>query len=64
VNIDARPEALTLLDHWVVRYDHAAGGYAYSWDATGYEPGYYDIFLSFADGSSQSCRIQLAEPAE
>ncbi|MBE0636536.1 hypothetical protein IH601_11115 [Candidatus Bipolaricaulota bacterium] len=61
-DIAPRPEVITLLDHWTVHYDQSAGGYAYSWDTAGYEPGFYDIYLSFADGSSQTCRIQLVEP--
>ena len=64
VSIDARPETLALLDHWVVRYDQDRSSYSYSWDTTDHAPGYYDVYLSFGDGTSLSCRIQLVEPVE
>jgi len=64
VDIEVRPEALSLLDHWVVRYDRDRDGYSYSWDTAEYSPGYYDVYLSFRDGSGHTCRIQLSEPVE
>jgi hypothetical protein len=64
VDIEVRPEGVILLDHWVVRYDRDAGGYAFSWDTTDIAPGYYDVYLSFADGSGHTCRIQITGPDE
>ena len=64
VDIEVRPEVLTLLDHWVVRYDRDRDGYYYSWDTAEYALGYYDVYLAFPDGSGHTCRIQLIEPAE
>jgi len=64
VDIEPRPELLTLLDHWTVHYDQSTGGYTYSWDTQGMAPGYYDIHLGFAYGSSHTCRIQLIESVE
>jgi len=64
VNIEVRPEALILLDHWVVRYDRDRGGYSFSWDTAEYALGYYDVYLSFANASSHTCRIHLIEASE
>ncbi|MFC2082980.1 hypothetical protein ACFLSG_02960 [Candidatus Bipolaricaulota bacterium] len=65
VDIEPRPEVVTLLDHWTVnQYDSVRGGYGYSWDTSGYAPGYYDVHLSFADGTSHTCRTQLTAPTE
>ena len=64
VDIEPRPETRTLLDHWTVHYDRDAGGYTYSWDTTDIAPGYCDLYLSFADGSSHTCRIELTAPVE
>ncbi|MBE0636535.1 hypothetical protein IH601_11110, partial [Candidatus Bipolaricaulota bacterium] len=64
VDIEPRPEVVTLLDHWTVHYDPVRSGYSFSWDTTGYEPGYYDVYLAFADGSGHTCRIQLVGAAE
>lgn len=64
VNLEADPETVSLLDHWIVRYDLEARAYCYSWDTTETAPGTYDIHLSFADGSSHTCRIRLVAPAK
>jgi hypothetical protein len=64
IDIEPRTEVATLLDHWVVHYDRARDGYAYSWDTKGFAPGYYDVYLSFSDGTSHTCRIQLIAPTE
>jgi len=64
VDIEPRPEVKTLLDHWVVHYDQARDGYGYNWDTSGMASGYYDVYLSFGDGKSHTCRIQLIEPTE
>ena len=64
VDIESRPEEKMLLNHWVARYNSSAGGYTFSWDTTDVPPGYYDVYLSFTDGSSHTCRIQLVEPEE
>ena len=64
VDIAARPEEKTLLDHWTVHFDATTGTYSYSWDTTETAPGTYDIYLAFPDGSGHTCRVQLTEPIE
>ena len=64
VDIDARPEEVTLLDHWAVHYGSERGCYAFSWDTTDQAPGYYDLHFFFADWTTHTCRIQLVAPAE
>ena len=64
VDIEPRPDVVTLLDHWTVHYDRDRGGYSYGWDTRGYAPGYYDVHLSFGDGTSHTCRIQLIAQTE
>jgi len=64
VNLDVQPESLTLIEHWCAHYDYTAGAYSYGWDTAGQTPGYYDVYLGFPDGSSQTARIQIAELLE
>ncbi len=64
VDLEARPELRSLQAHWTVHYDVDTGLYRFDWETTGFDPGYYDIYLSFADGSAHSCRIQLIEPVD
>jgi len=63
VDVVVRPEELALVAHWTVHYDVDTRCYTFSWDTADVEPGYYDIRLFFADGSSHTCRIQLVEPS-
>jgi hypothetical protein len=59
VDISTRPESVVLLDHWMATYDRATREYQFSWNTNGLTAGYYDLRLSFEDGSSQTFRIQL-----
>jgi len=63
VDLSEVPEALTLLDHWIVRYDRSTGQYTFEVSTDTLAPGYYDIRLAFADGSSHTMRVQIT-PAE
>ena len=64
VNLAVRPNYLTLLDHWIARYDRASGRHEFAWDTTDELSGYYELYLVFADGSTESLRIQLIESAK
>jgi len=59
VDVSTLPETLTLLDHWAIRYDASSCEYQFDAATTDLAPGYYDIRLSFADGSAQVLRIQI-----
>ena len=62
VDVTTIPPTATLIDHWSIFYDPGYGAYPFSWDSTDMAPGYYDIYLSFADGSDEVIRIHLIEP--
>jgi hypothetical protein len=64
VDTNAVPETRVLVDHWMASYDMETGEYVIAWDTSELEPGYYDLQLSFEDGSDQVFRIQLTEPVE
>jgi len=64
VDLEARPELRSLQAHWTVHYDVDTGLYSFDWETTGFDPGYYDVYLSFEDGSGHSCRIQLIESVD
>jgi hypothetical protein len=59
-----RPEGIVLLDHWIAHYDTRFFGYCFAWNTMEQEPGYYDIYLAFPDGSGEVRRIQLVEPED
>ena len=59
--IELRPTHLTLLDHWVIRYEAGSGRYEFEWNTTGQVPGCYDLYLSVPDGSSRTFRLLLSE---
>jgi hypothetical protein len=59
VDVSAHPESVVLLDHWMASYNHSTQEFEIAWDTSGLAPGYYDLYLSFADGSSELMRIQL-----
>jgi len=62
VDLSTVPETLALLDHWTVHHDKATGQYRFEVETDGWKPGYYDIRLSFADGSAQELRIEIIAP--
>ena len=63
VDIGARPESRSLLDHWMIRFDSVTGCYALEWNTEGMKPGIYDIYLSLGSrGAGKTLRIQLVEP--
>jgi hypothetical protein len=64
VDITMDPEVSTLIVHWTCTYDWVTGEYPFSWDTTDLEPGYYDLYLVFEDGTTQIFRIQLTLPVE
>jgi hypothetical protein len=43
----------------VMPYDAASGGYAYSLDTTGWEPGSYEVYLGSSDGRSLHYTIEI-----
>jgi hypothetical protein len=59
VDITTVPETIVLLDHWTVHYNYTTGEYSFEVDTTALDPGYYDVRLTFADGSSQVLRVQV-----
>ena len=62
VDLSPRPERLSLIDHWMVRYDHQSECYALEWSTEEMYAGVYDIYLSIGDGHGETIRIQLMEP--
>jgi len=63
VDVQARPEGMVLLDHWMIRYDHDSCHYAVAWNTEGMTPGVYDIYLSLgSQGRGTTLRVQLVDP--
>jgi len=50
--------------HSVYTYDRAAGAYIFEIETEDLHPGYYDVRLVFADGTSQTCRIEIVPALE
>jgi hypothetical protein len=44
-----------------LRYDATAGGYSFSLDTTGFEPGEYTVWIGTDDGRSVQYEIVLVE---
>jgi hypothetical protein len=65
VDIATDPETRELLDHWAATFNWTTYEFELAYDTAGLAPGYYDLRLSFADGSIETFRIQLVpEPTE
>jgi len=62
VDIAARPEVRTLVDHWRVVCDRVTGEYRFECLTEGLEPGIYDIYLSFDGTLSETLRVELVPP--
>ena len=62
VDLTSRPEQLSLIDHWMVRYDHELECYILEWSTEEMPVGVYDIYLSIGGGQGETIRIQLVEP--
>jgi len=63
VDIATRPETVVLLSHWMAHFNRDTLEYEIAVDTMELAPGYYDIYLSFQDGTAYTFRIQLI-PAE
>jgi len=59
VDIDALPEVLELLNHWMAPYSVTEREYQIAWETEDLAPGYYDLVLYFEDASTVTFRIQL-----
>lgn len=64
LNLEARPERLTLVDHWMAPYNWSSHEFEIAWDTSGLAPGYYDLRLCFEDETSLDFRIELTPAAE
>jgi len=59
VDITATPEALELIAHWTADFNWTTFEFEFAYDTSGLTPGYYDLRLSFPDGTSQTFRIEV-----
>jgi len=59
VDLDTRPETLTLVTHWVEHFDREQGTYVFDLDTTGVAEGIYDLYISIPGGPGEVLRIQL-----
>jgi len=59
VDITATPEALELIAHWTADFNWTTFEFEFAYDSSGLTPGYYDLRLSFPDGTSQTFRIEV-----
>ena len=59
VTIDGMTETRTEVASALITCDRATGEYCFHLETAGLEPGIYDIYLGFEDGSSQILRIEL-----
>jgi len=59
VDIDATPEVLELLNHWMAPYSVTEREYQIAWETEDFAPGYYDLVLFFEDASTVTLRIEL-----
>ena len=59
VDLSTRPETVVLLDHWIIHRDRPSFEHHIEVPTDVLDPGYYDIYLSFPDGSSETLRIEI-----
>jgi len=59
VDITATPEALELIAHWTADFNWMTFEFEFAYDTSELTPGYYDLRLSFPDGTSETFRIEV-----
>jgi len=64
IDVDATPESIRIVTHWIAPHDWDTREYVIEWDTADQAPGYYDLRLSFEGGGSATMRIQLVEPED
>jgi len=59
VDVSATPDALELIAHWTADFNWTTFEFEFAYDTSELTPGYYDLRLSFPDGSSETFRIEV-----
>ncbi len=59
VDIASTPDALELIAHWTADFNWTTFEFEFAYDTSGFTPGYYDLRLSFPDGTSETFRVEV-----